>query len=310
MITLTQCLGVTKKESVLIVMDKNTREIAHALFYTALGLARRVSLVEIPVGKVSGEEPPLYAAQGMKGFDIIICPTTKSLTHTNAVKAARKKGARVVTLPGITEEIFVRGMSADYVRIAERTEKVWGRIRKGGSVRVTTARGTDITMKVGIRVNAGKPEGFVLTKGESNNLPAGEAYLVPEQGSAQGVFVVDASMAGVGRVKRPITITVRNGRAVRIGGGKEAAVLRKILAPHGRNAYNIAELGIGTNGRAWISGNILEDEKVLGTAHIALGNSKGMGGLTYAGCHLDGVFLKPTIYCSTTCIMRKGRLLV
>ena len=309
MITLTQCLGVTKKESVLIVMDKNTREIAHALFYTALGLARRVSLVEIPVGKVNGEEPPKSIAAEMKKFDIVLCPTTKSLTHTNAVSAARKKKARIATLPGITNDIFIRGMNADYKKIAARTTKLWSKIRKGDIIRVTTEKGTDIILKVGVRANANSPEGFILNKGESNNLPAGEAFLVPAFRSANGVFVVDASMAGVGRLKKPIKITVKDGFAVKIEGGSEAEKLRKALSPHGKNAYNIAELGIGTNDQAKISGKILEDEKVLGTAHIALGNSKGMGGPTYAGCHLDGVFMKPTITVGKNIIIKRGKLI-
>jgi hypothetical protein len=50
------------------------------------------------------------------------------------------------------------------------------------------------------------------------------------------------------------------------------------LSAHGPDAYNVAELGVGTNDRAIVSGHILENEKVFGTAHIALGNNAGMGG--------------------------------
>lgn len=309
-VTLTQCLGLKKRESVLIVMDSNTRIVAHELFYESLHIAKHVSMIEIPVGKVNGEEPPAFAICEMKKFNVVLCPTTKSLTHTNAVRAARKKGARVVTLPGITEEIFVRGMSADYHAIAERTAHIWGYLKKDMVVRVTTTKGTDITMKVGVRVNAGKPEGFILKKGEVNNLPAGEAFMVPTYKSAHGVFIVDASMAGIGKVKKPIKITVKKGYAVKIEGGNEAVTLVKLLKPYGKNALNIAELGIGTNDKAQISGNILEDEKVLGTAHIALGNSKGMGGNVYAGCHLDGIFMNPTITAGKKVIMKDGKLVV
>jgi len=304
--TLKQCLALKKNESLLIITDRNKKKIAKALFYEGAKICHNCLYVGIPEGKVNGEEPPKGVADIMKKFDVIIGVTTKSLTHTIAVKNAMKN-ARIATMPDITEQIFRRTMSLDYKKISEISSRLGKAIRNKKEIRIKTKKGTDISLK------ADKPihynNGFLLERGDMGNLPAGEVFFAPKYRSAEGIFIVDASMAGAGRLDRPIKITVKKGYAVKIEGGKSAAQLKKILKRCGKSAYNIAELGIGTNHKAKITGCILEDEKVLGTAHIALGNNKGFGGKVYAKCHLDGVFRKPTIYADGKIIIKEGRFM-
>ncbi len=306
---LKQCMKLRKGETLLVITDRKRKRIGEALFDSGIEAGARAVLAEIPEGKMHGEEPPESLAGMMKSFDVIMAPTTKSLSHTDAVRNA-SKSARIATLPGITEEVFRRGMSADYNSIAERTNRIKKALNRCRKIRVVTAKGTDITMGMGRKMDTRKKEGMIHRKGQVNNLPAGEAGFAPAQGTAEGVFVVDASFGGVGKVDRQVRIRVKKGCAVRIEGGKAAEKLRKMLRRCGKEAYNIAELGIGTNNKARISGVVLEDEKVMGTAHIALGNSRGMGGSVYAPCHLDGVFRNPTIYADSRKIMHKGKLLI
>lgn len=100
---------------------------------------------------------------------------------------------------------------------------------------------------------------------------------MPEEGKSEGILVVDASVAGIGTLQQPIKITIKNGFAVKMEGGKEADQLFAMLSRFGKDGMNVAEFGIGTNHAAQIIGNILEDEKVLGTAHVAFGNNISMG---------------------------------
>jgi len=102
-------------------------------------------------------------------------------------------------------------------------------------------------------------------------------------------------MAGIGILTRPIKLTIRDGFVEKIEGGEEAKKLEGILSKYGKEARNIAEFGIGTNPKAKISGNILEDEKVFGTIHIALGNNYDFGGKVKAPIHLDGIIKEPTV---------------
>ena len=108
----------------------------------------------------------------------------------------------------------------------------------------------------------------------------------------------------------PITVTVENGFATKIEGGNEATRLIGMLEPMGKMAYNIAELGIGTNDQAIVTGAILEDEKVMGTVHIALGNNISMGGTCDVGIHLDGVILEPTVLVDGKLIIEEGKLMI
>jgi aminopeptidase len=119
--------------------------------------------------------------------------------------------------------------------------------------------------------------------------------------------VVDGSMAGVGLVRTPIRITIEDGYATTITGGEEADRLRALLDAHGREARTVAEFGIGTNDRARLTGVILEDEKVMGTIHIAFGDNKSMGGSVRVASHLDGLVTAPTVYFDDRLIMDRGQ---
>lgn len=304
------CMGAKKKESILVISDEQKREIGLSLFENAKNLGHKALYVEMKSGKVNGEEPPEAIADLMKQFDIVFCPTAKSLTHTDARRAASKKGVRVATFPGITKEIMIRGMNADYKKIAALSIKLKGILEKGKSVRVTTALGTDISFSIKGRKSIAS-KGLFHKKGESGNLPTGETFLAPVEGTSNGVFIVDGSMAGLGLVKNAnIKIEVKEGYATKISGGTMAKKLTQMLDAVGKDARSIAEFGIGTNDSAKLSGILLEDEKVMGTVHIALGNNISMGGSVNVPIHLDGVMKKPTVYLDGRLLMKDGKLLV
>jgi leucyl aminopeptidase (aminopeptidase T) len=303
------CMGARPGEQVLVVTDEPLRTIGYALRQAARDLGHDVLLVEMVPRRSNGEEPPPQVADLMARTDLVFCATSKSLTHTDARRAASAAGSRVATLPGVTEAIMVRCMNADYTRIAERTQRICNHMAATRVIRVTAPAGTDITMPIAGR-KAHASSGIFREKGQWGNLPTGEAYLAPVEGASEGVVVVDGSMAGVGVTAQPIRIVVEKGYATDITGGKEADALRALLEPHGRDARNVAEFGIGTNDRAILTGVILEDEKVMGTIHIAFGDNKSMGGSVGVASHLDGLVRQPTVWFDDRLIMDAGRLLI
>ena len=309
MIAVRDCMGTVAGEKVLVVTDEPLRPIGYALFAASRDLDTETMLVEIRPRASNGAEPPAPVAEMMKAVDVVLCPTSKSLTHTDARRAASAAGARVGTLPGVTEAIMVRCMNADYHRIAERTFSLCALLERSSVVRVKAPSGTDVTMPIAGR-QAHASSGLFRQKGQWGNLPTGEAYLAPLEGRSQGVVVVDGSMAGVGLTKTPIRITVKDGYAEAIEGGAEADRLIALLEPHGRDARTVAEFGIGTNDKAILTGVILEDEKVMGTIHIAFGDNKSMGGSVRVASHLDGLIRRPTVWLDEMKIMEDGRLLV
>jgi aminopeptidase len=307
-IAIRDCMGAQTGERILIVTDEPLRTIAYALRQAARELGHDPVLVEMFPRKTNGEEPAPLVAEMMASADVVLCPTSKSLTHTDARRSASAAGARVGTLPGVTEDIMVRCMNADYQRIADRTHRLCAMLEQTSVVRVTAPSGTDVRMPVKGR-KAHASSGLFRERGQWGNLPTGEAYLAPVEGQSDGVIVVDGSMAGVGVTRQPIRILVENGYATEITGGAEAEALITLLAPHGRDARNVAEFGIGTNDRAQLTGVILEDEKVMGTIHVAFGDNKSMGGSVGVPSHLDGLIKQPTVWFDDRKIMEHGLLL-
>jgi aminopeptidase len=308
-IAVRDCMGLKPGETVLVITDEPLRKIGYSVWEAAKRLGNESFIVEIIPRKTNGEEPPKQVADLMKTVDVVLCPTSKSLTHTDARRSASGLGVRIATLPGVTEEIMIRCMNADYKKIAARTYRICEMMEKTKSIRVTTSLGTDITMPIEGRT-AHASSGLFTEKGQSGNLPTGESYLAPLEGKSNGVVVVDGSMASVGMLKTPIKIIVKAGYATEITGGEEATRLINLFAPHGLDARNVAEFGIGTNDKAILTGQILEDEKVMGTIHIAFGDNKSMGGSVRVASHLDGLIKNPTVWFDDKTIMKDGKFVI
>lgn len=304
---LKHCFSLQPDESVLVITDQPLRKIGFCFFEEAKKISNNTILVEITPRQRHGDEPPPALAKMMKEFQVLIIPTSKSMSHTQARREASGAGARCATLPAITLDTMKRTLNADYQKVAERSRKVAELVSGGKIARVTSPAGTDIFMYIeGRKCQA--DTGLIRNPGDFSNLPAGEAYLAPVEETAEGTLVVDGSMAGIGKLKKPIKMKAKAGFVTEISGGAEANKLRKILDSAGKLAYNVAELGIGTNDKAKLVGSVLEDEKVLGTVHMALGDNMSMGGKISVRSHLDGIILKPTLTVDGITIMKDGVL--
>lgn len=300
-------MNTKPEETVLIVTDTGKLKIAEAFAYTVTATGAKTVITIMEKLSRSGEEPLRAVAEAMKAADVVLIPTSRSLSHTDARRNATKQGARIASMPGITEDMMsIGGLTADYNRIAQLTHEVAETIEKGKTVEIATPTGTSLTMNIEGRTPQ-RDTGLYHKKGEWGNLPAGEVCLAPVEGTTQGTLVID-SMGNI--VKQPVQIRVDNGWA-RDFKGQDAARLMEILKSVDENAMNIGEMGIGTNPKARVTGAVLEDEKVLGTVHIAFGdNTSYPGGHTKSGIHLDGILFKPTVKVDEQLIMHDGRLLL
>jgi leucyl aminopeptidase (aminopeptidase T) len=308
-IVLVDCLGVKKSEEVLIIVDEKSRSIGIALFDTAKSLGAEAMLIEMIERDLHGSEPPRVVAEAMRNADVVIAPTSKSLSHTKARLDATKNGVRIASMPTITEEIMSRTMSADYKKVKEKSLKLRDILSQGSEARLTTPAGTDLTFSIAGR-EAMADTGILHEKGAFGNLPAGEGLIAPIEGKTFGVAVIDGSMVGIDVIKTPIKWIVKDGYVTEITGGDEAKRLSEILKDKGNTAYNIAELGIGTNEKTQLSGNPLEDEKVMGTIHVAVGDNSTIGGTVSAPIHMDGIMKTPTLLVDGKTIMKDGEILI
>lgn len=306
-IAVNTCMGVKPWEDVLVVTDPPRLKIARALVEAVRETGAETTLMCMPVGKRHGGEPPASVASAMAAADVVLAPTTFSITHTQARVKACEAGARVATMPMITEDIMGGGaMLADYFEVRDLTMKVAALLNGASEAEIETPAGTRLCMNIAGR-RAHPDTGIYHKPGDFGNLPAGEAFIAPLEGTGEGQVVVDGSM--VNMLRGEIKITIKEGRAVEIS-GTHAAELERVLREVGDMAYNLAELGIGTNPKARLMGNVLEDEKVLGTCHIALGDNSTFGGEVRAGVHLDGILLRPTLKLDGHTILKDGKFTI
>ncbi|MCC5467908.1 aminopeptidase [Pelosinus baikalensis] len=308
-IAIRQCMAVKKGETVLVVTDEPTRNVGRALWEKAVEAGAEALYVEMLPRKNDGVEPPPAIAAAMLHADVILGATSCSFSHTKARKDASQKGARIATLPGITEDIMQRTLSADYQHIAELSQRFAKLLSDGKAVHISTLAGTDLTLSIAGR-QGHADTGINHAAGDFSNLPAGEAYVAPVEETAEGIIIIDGAMAGIGVLESPIKLTVEKGYVTKVEGGRETEKLEAMLSEYGKLACNIAELGIGTNDQAILSGRVLEDEKVMGTVHIALGNNFGFGGTCQVPMHLDGILLSPTLTIDGQVVIKDGKHLI
>ncbi|MFC7237569.1 aminopeptidase [Saliphagus sp. GCM10025317] len=291
-----QCLALESDESCVVVTDDKRVEIGAALYEVASEVTDDAVIVRYPPGETHGGEPPSPVAAAMADADVVLAPTSKSLSHTRARTEANEADARVATLPGITEDVFTTGLDADYEAIAAHCADVREQVDGADEVRVTTPIGTDVTFGIGDRQFL-SDTGIVHEPGRMSNLPAGEVFVSPE--TADGTFVVDGTMMPHGLLEpgQTLEFEVEDGLITRISDPEIRETVETAAEEVGDAAYNLAELGIGTNvAVTTLVGSVLLDEKAAGTVHIAIGDDAGIGGDVEAPIHLDGILREPTVY--------------
>ena len=300
-------LALQPGETLLVVTDDPTREVGELFYRAARDMGHRALIMQMPEGSVAGEEPPAPVAAAMKAADVALCPTAKSITHTNARIEAAAAGTRVVTMPAITMGMLRDGAAcADYAEVERRTRELTGRLTQARTACIEKD-GHVLELALAGRTGVASP-GVYREPGASGNFPSGEAYVAPVEDGANGTTAIDGSMVGIGTLAEPLVVTIENGRLVRMEGGDAEGPYAERLGVLFDQPENgtIAELGIGTNEAAKLCGIILEDEKLYGTVHIAFGTNTSFGGTTKAACHLDGIILKPTLHLDGECVIREG----
>ena len=308
---LTMCLNTQPGEKVAILSDQESPlVVAEALFYAALEIGAHPAVILGEGPKFAGDDPGCFSIDAIDSADVILCPTKKTYFHTTAVKRALSRGARCLVLSECDDRIlFEGGINADFVELNEKVVQplvpIW---QNGKTIHMTTPGGTDLTASIDGR-DVQIDNGLMHTPGAGAGVPDVELCISPVEGSANGTVVVDASCSTIGLISEPIRITVENGFATKIEGGREAReLIARIEETNDPNSYNLAEMAIGLNPEARLCGIIIEDEGKYGTCHCALGNSTCLAGKRWAPIHLDMVQKCPTVEIDGKVIMKDGKL--
>ncbi|MDR2662192.1 MAG: aminopeptidase [Treponema sp.] len=349
-------LKVQQGEQVLIITNprQDVETISRALYNAALDRGAAPALVFQPVKtQFDFAEPAVIAAFQAKPQVVISVSAEKLGKDRRGIAAPYKyegteydhifhlqlygeKSCRSFWSPSTTLESFGRTVPIDYAELGRRCAAINAVLTAAESVHIAAPGGTDLTL--GLRGREAKADdGDFSLPGRGGNLPAGESFISPENGTAEGTIVFDGSISlhrGDIIIREPIRCRVQGGYVTDISGGGEARALLETVTiaekdaldyektgrlPRGqgevyrRNARNIGELGIGLNPKARITGGMLEDEKAFETCHFAVGHNYDSD--APALIHLDGLVKQPTITAymadgSAVVIERQGKLAV
>jgi len=300
-------MGVEAGETLLVVTDTNKRSIGQALFEAGNDLGLDAGVIKTRPLERSGTEPPSYVGAAMCAVDVVVCPTTASLTHTRAREDATEAGARVATMPEITKQMFSEGaITADYSEVERLTAELTTHLTAADEARIESM-GETLTMSL-VGRDGIPSDGVIIDSGESGNLPSGESYIAPIEDTADGTIAFDGGLAGVGKLEEPIFVQIESGSITKVE-GSAAEEFRESTAGD-ECARQVAELGLGTNPAANIIGTVLEDEKVYGTCHVAFGDNHGFGGTIECDSHLDGIVLEPDVYLDNELVLSGGDVVV
>jgi len=167
----------------------------------------------------------------------------------------------------------------EWRKLRRQQDRLIATLKGADGVRIVGA-GTDLTLSV-------KGRSFINSDGH-HNMPSGEIFTGPVETSAEGHIAYDYPVCHAGREIDGIRFVFRKGRVVEADATKNAAFLRKMIDLDA-GARRLGELGIGTNRRIdRFTRNILFDEKIGGTVHLALGRSyPETGGRNRSALHWD-----------------------
>ena len=310
------CAATQKDETVLIIHDETADICARFISDAAKEMGISATLLMMSARDVDGEEPPETVAFQMKAYDVILMAVSKSLAHTTAVKRALAEGARVLSLTAISEALMVsRAFQADFIEQRPICEQVAKCFDQGETVQIRSASGTDLTTSACGR-NGNAHCCLVERPSQFSSAPNIEANFSPLEGSAEGIFVADASIPylGIGMLEQPVTFEIEKGRVITVRGGHQADFIADIWKKQNDPAvYNIAQVAVGLNPEILKPVGSLGcnyDEGAFGTVHIGIGTSANLGGNIKTSTHFDAVMNKPSLFVDGQEILKAGRLLI
>ena len=219
-------------------------------------------------GRVVNFEKEIYP-----NYDIVLCISTYSATAP-LTAFAKKYGFRGATLHGVNQVILSSGLAVDYDEVSMVAEKLRLGMTRAESVEIDyETAGKEFTLRLELAgQEAQKSHGLCRGGPDVANLPAGEIYYVPA--GAEGLFPMkyEDGTLGVMRVTkgRIVESTLLRGSQATIDAHNEKLTIDPVTG-------EIGELGFGTQ-ELPVSGRDIQDEKILGTLHVATGRSDHLGG--------------------------------
>jgi leucyl aminopeptidase (aminopeptidase T) len=300
-------LGAEKGESIVIFCDDEKMDVGKAFVGGAMDLGLQTRFTPLEANpKIPRKEIPQQVKAVLRQTPAI---------WVNLLRGAREEApfrielirletqehkARLGHSPGITLDMLTEGALAlteeEHEQMQRFARELVQKLGQVARIEITNSAGTDLSLSVDGR--SFFTDTVINTKTMKwMNLPTGEATVAPVEDSAEGKFVCDLAVGGIGTLKTPITLTVRGGR-VQTSSSKDSGILSRVRDSLNtdRNSSTIGEFAIGINPKARLVEEFLEAEKIYGTIHVAFGNNSDFpGGRNPSKNHLDLLISKPSV---------------
>ena len=291
---------LSTNDNILVLTDTYSAAIAEAFKKAGVEKGCSVSLYQIDNDRRPLQEIPAELEKLLPGKTAVLniiksFPEEISFRIKWIHRVEENKLVRMGHMPGITDEMMLNSVNVDFGGMKTTADKLIETLANAVQLHITTDAGSDILLGVAGRKFIGDIE---INPGKMGNIPCGEIYCAPLETEANGIIVFDASIGDIGLLKQPLKVYITDGRITKFeSNDKELEKRIAELTDVDDEARVIGELGIGVNPGARVTGNMLEDEKSLGTSHIAFGNNADFvgGGKNNSKIHRDYLFYRPTI---------------
>ncbi len=170
--------------------------------------------------KISGKKlkavENIVATHKREAVNAVIALSYFSTTHTRFRNFLNRIcGTRYVSMPLFDEPMLTGAISVNLKRMIERTKYIAKKLNGCDQIEIKTPNGTFLTLyKKGRK--AQMDTGIITKPGSFSNLPAGEVFLAPLEGSAKGKLVLN--WASTRKLKNPITLQIAKGAVIKVEG--------------------------------------------------------------------------------------------
>jgi aminopeptidase len=208
-------------------------------------------------------------------YDIILCVSTYSATAPLTAKC-KEFGFRGATLHGVNDVILRSGLAVDYHEVSADAERMRLAMTGADSIEIDFALEDGRVLTASLDLGgqeAQKSHGLCLGRTpDVANLPAGEVYFVPVDANGEFPMKYADGTLGVLEVKDRCIV-----RSTLISGDQATIDAHNARLADDPMTGTLGELGFGTQVLP-VSGADIQDEKILGTCHLATGRDDHLGG--------------------------------
>jgi aminopeptidase len=310
-------------ERILIVCDKEKTEVGEAFATGALALGLWTRLVILRTSKQPRTEIPEHLQEILNQKPDIYINLLKGNREETPFRIKLIKTetqdhkARLGHCPGVTADMLTEGALAltpeEHKSMQSHAERLIRALENTVSVEIRNPAGTNLTLSTKNR------KFFTDTKLDRKtmkwmNLPTGEVLVAPVEDSLNGKLVCDMAIGGIGKLRKPVQVTAKNGGVESVF-SEDKDHLRRVEETFQTDDWSdvVGEFAFGINPKARFVQEFLEAEKMLGTIHVAFGANTDMpGGKNPSKNHMDLLISDPTVKITkedgeTVTIMEKGR---